>query len=251
MNKREDLQYLRHALKLAEKGKFSVYPNPKVGAVLVKNGKIIGQGYHESPGKPHAESIAIKKAGKKSKGSTLYVNLEPCYHHGKTPPCVDLIIKSKIKRVVICNFDPNPLVNKKSISKLRRNGIEVTTGIHKDIALILNREFYHSYQYNKPFVTVKLAVSLDGKISLNDGRSKWISSEDSRRDVQIERALSSLILTTSNTIIADNSLLNVRDSAIINKISRQPDVAIIDRKSQISEKYKIFKIYILTIVQLK
>ena len=242
MNKSEDLQYLAHALELAEKGKFSVYPNPKVGAILVKNGKIISQGFHKSPGTPHAEWIAIKEAGKRSEGSTLYVNLEPCFHHGKTPPCVDLIIKSKIKRVVMCNFDPNPLVNKKSISKLRKNGIKVTTGIYKNVAVALNREFYHYHQNNRPFITVKLGISLDGKISLNNGKSKWITSEESRKDVQIERALSSLILTTANTIRADNSVLNVRDSVILNKISKQPDIGIIDNKSQLSEKYKIFSI---------
>jgi len=251
MNSDIDKYYLDMTLKLAKQGEFTVYPNPKVGAIIVKNNKIVGSGYHKSSGSPHAEAIAIKKAGPKTKNSTLYVNLEPCSHFGKTPPCVDLIIKHKIKRVVIGYYDPNPLVNKKSINKLRRAGISVSMGILKDEAILLNKEFYHMHQTRKPHVTVKVGLSLDGKISLSNGVSKWITSAESRQDVQRERAKSSLILSTSKTILKDNPLLNVREARYLRKLSKQPDLAIIDNRLLLNENLNIFsvpnrKIHLLT-----
>ena len=237
-----DKYYLDMTLKLAEKGEFTVYPNPKVGAVIVKNNKVVGSGYHKSPGSPHAEAIAIKKAGLKAKKSTLYVNLEPCSHFGKTPPCVDLIIKNKIKRVVIGNYDPNPLVNKKSITKLRRAGISVSTGILKQRATLLNKEFYHMHQEKIPHITVKVGMSLDGKIALGNGHSKWISSIESRLDVQRERAKSSVILSTVKTIIKDNPLLNVREPCYSKKLNKQPDLAVIDNHLKLHKDLNIFNV---------
>ena len=242
MNSDIDKYYLDMTLKLAQKGEFTVYPNPKVGAILVKDNKIVGSGYHKTTGSPHAEAIAIKKAGSKTKNSTLYVNLEPCSHFGKTPPCVDLIIKHKIKRVVIGNYDPNPLVNKKSINKLRRAGISVSTGILKQKATLLNKEFYHMHQSNVPHVTVKVGLSLDGKIALHNGYSKWITSAESRQDVQRERAKSSVILSTSKTILKDNPLLNVRESSYLKKLRKQPDLAVIDNQLKLNGNLNIFNI---------
>ena len=242
MNSDIDKYYLDMTLKLAKQGEFTVYPNPKVGAIIVKDNKIVGSGYHKSSGSLHAEAIAIKKAGSKTENSTLYVNLEPCSHFGKTPPCVDLIIKHKIKRVVIGNYDPNPLVNKKSINKLRRAGISVSTGVLKEKAILLNKEFYHMHQTRMPHVTVKVGLSLDGKISLSNGISKWITSAESRKDVQIERAKSSVILSTSKTILKDNPLLNVREPFYLKQLTKQPDLAIIDNKLTLDENLKIFNI---------
>ena len=242
MNSDIDRYYLDMTLKLAKQGEFSVYPNPKVGAIIVKDNKIVGSGYHKSSGSSHAEAIAIRKAGSKTKNSTLYVNLEPCSHYGKTPPCVDLIIKHKIKRVVIGNYDPNPLVNKKSINKLRRAGISVSMGVLKEKAILLNKEFYHMHQTRMPHITVKVGLSLDGKISLSNGVSKWITSAESRKDVQRERAKSSVILSTSKTILKDNPLLNVREPRYSRELVKQPDLAIIDNKLCLNENLNIFNI---------
>ena len=242
MNSGIDKYYMDMTLKLAKQGEFTVYPNPKVGAIIVKDNKIVGSGYHKSSGSSHAEAIAIRKAGSKTKNSTLYVNLEPCSHFGKTPPCVDLIIKHKIKRVVIGNYDPNPLVNKKSINKLRRAGISVSTGVLKEKAILLNKEFYHMHQTRMPHITVKVGLSLDGKISLGNGISKWITSAESRKDVQRERAKSSVILSTSKTILKDNPLLNVREPCYSRQLNKQPDLAIIDNKLTLNENLNIFNI---------
>ena len=240
MNDR-DIFFINETLKIASQGEYTVYPNPMVGAILVKNDKIISKGYHKNPGSPHAEAIAIKNAKGKASGATLYVNLEPCCHFGKTPPCVDLIISSKIKRVVIGHFDPNPLVNKKSISLMRKANIDVKCGILKKKCIELNKEFYHYHLTSLPFITVKMGLSLDGKIALDNGDSKWITSSVSREDVQHERAKSSVILTTSKTVLVDNPRMNIRSSSLIKKIPKQPDLAVIDLKSRLSDKYKIFK----------
>ena len=237
----KDIFFINETLKIASQGKYTVYPNPMVGAILVKNNEIIAKGYHKNPGSPHAEAIAIKNAKGKASGATLYVNLEPCCHFGKTPPCIDLIIKSKIKRVVIGHFDPNPLVNKKSIRLMRKANIDVQCGILKEECIDLNKEFYHHHLTNLPFITVKMGLSLDGKVALSNGDSKWITSSISREDVQHERAKSSIILTTSKTVLADNPRMNIRSASLINKIPKQPDLAVIDLKSRLSDQYKIFK----------
>ncbi|MFL2559640.1 MAG: bifunctional diaminohydroxyphosphoribosylaminopyrimidine deaminase/5-amino-6-(5-phosphoribosylamino)uracil reductase RibD [Gammaproteobacteria bacterium] len=157
-------------MELAKKGNYTTHPNPRVGALVVKNNTIIGKGYHKNPGSSHAEQIAIKNAGSNCKGSTLYVNLEPCCHFGKTPPCLDLIIRSKIKRVVISSIDPNPLVNGKSITQLKHAGIEVKIGICNNDAIEINKGFYSKFLNKKPFVVVKSGISLDGKIALHNGK---------------------------------------------------------------------------------
>lgn len=246
-----DIDYIRQTFILALKGKFTAHPNPMVGAIIVKNNKIISKGYHRHPGSAHAEQIAIKKAGSQAKKSTLYINLEPCCHYGRTPPCLDLIIQSKISRVVISSIDPNPLVNGFSIKKLRKAGIEVKINVLKKEALDLNKNFFSKFINNRPFITAKSGISLDGKISLSNGVSKWITSNASRIDVHKERAASSLILTSSNTVIADNPKLSVRGKALESKICKQPDIAVLDSKLRIPLSSNIFsdksrKIYLFT-----
>lgn len=205
------------ALMLAEKGSGSVNPNPLVGAVIVKDNKIIGMGYHEKYGENHAERNAVKNALEDVEGSTLYVTLEPCAHYGKTPPCVDLVIEKKFKRVVIGMLDPNPLVAGKSIKKLQENNIEVSVGVKEDECRKLNEVFIKYIATKIPFVVLKSAASLDGRIATADGESKWITCEESRRDGHKLRNKYMGILVGINTVIADNPKLNCRmDEAELN-----------------------------------
>ncbi len=236
-----DKYYITQTFKLAKKGQYTADPNPIVGALLVKNNKVISSGYHKGPGKYHAEYIAIKKAGKKSIGSTLYVNLEPCCHYGRTPPCSDYIIKNKIKRVVVSTIDPNPLISGKSIRQLRKNGIEVTVGVYKNEAKKINAAFFTKFNLDRPYVIAKSAISLDGKITTSDNKSKWISSNQSRQDVQKERARSSAILTTSNTVIKDNPRLTVRRYDVLKKINKQPMLILLDTNLKVPRTNHIFK----------
>lgn len=198
------------ALMLAEKGEGSVSPNPFVGAVIVKNNRIIGMGYHEKYGENHAERNAIKNSVEDVEGSTIYVTLEPCAHYGKTPPCVDFIIEKKVKRVVIGMLDPNPLVAGKSIKKLQDNNIQVTVGIKEEECRKLNEVFIKYITKKLPFVVLKSAISLDGKIATANGESKWITSSESRKDGHKLRNKYMGILVGINTVIQDNPRLNCR-----------------------------------------
>ncbi len=229
------------AIEQAKKGMFRTHPNPMVGAVIVKNSKIISKGYHKRFRDKHAEQDAIDKAKESLKGATLYVTLEPCYHHGNTPPCVDSIIKNNFSRVVIASKDPNPLVNEKSISKLKDNSILVTTGVCEDQAIELNKAFFYKYTHNKPYIRLKFGASIDGKIANEKKESKWITSESSRNYVQRIRAEVNAILTTSNTIIHDNPFMNVRDSKVINSYVKQPSIIILDTQLRIPQSSNIFK----------
>nr|WP_206151559.1 bifunctional diaminohydroxyphosphoribosylaminopyrimidine deaminase/5-amino-6-(5-phosphoribosylamino)uracil reductase RibD [Clostridium sp. SM-530-WT-3G] len=198
------------ALMLARKGEGSVSPNPLVGAVIVKNNRIIGMGYHEKYGENHAERNAIKNSFEDVEGSTIYVTLEPCAHYGKTPPCIDLIIEKKFKRVVIGMLDPNPLVAGKSIKKLQDNNIEITVGIKEKECRKLNEVFIKYITKKVPFVVLKSAMSLDGKIATSNGESKWITSSESRKDSHKLRNKYMGILVGINTVIQDNPRLNCR-----------------------------------------
>ena len=232
---------MKKELELAKKGYCSTHPNPRVGALIVKNNIILGEGYHRHPGLHHAEYLAIKNAKDNCTGSTLYVNLEPCCHFGKTPPCSDLIIKKKIKRVVISNTDPNPIVAGNSIKILKKHGIEVNVGILKDESQSLNKGFFSRFIAKRPYITLKIAISLDGKIALNNGESKWISSNLSRLDVQKERAACSAILTTNKTILSDNPRFTVRNKNLRSKINKQPALAILDSNLKIPTSMNVFK----------
>lgn len=202
--------YMGLAINLARKGIGKVNPNPMVGAVIVKDNKIVGTGYHEKYGGKHAEINAIENSKESLNGSTMYVNLEPCSHFGKTPPCVDKIIESKINKVVIASVDPNPLVQGKGVKKLRDAGIEVKVGVLDEENKKLNEVFLKYIKNKKPFVVMKVAMSLDGKIATTTGQSKWISCDESRRYVHKLRSEVMSILVGINTVIKDNPMLDCR-----------------------------------------
>lgn len=206
----QDEKYIRLALTLAEKAKGLTSPNPCVGAVVVKNSRIIGRGYHRRAGGPHAEIYALRQAGRRANGATLYVSLEPCCHYGRTPPCVDAIASSGIKRVVAAMKDPNPLNNGKGIAALKRCGIRTDVGILEKRARQLNEAFIKHITKNMPFVTVKVVQSLDGKIATRTGDSKWISGAIARRFVHRLRSKVDAIIVGSRTLLKDDPLLTAR-----------------------------------------
>ena len=205
-----DTQFMAYALKLAEKGRGKTSPNPLVGAVIVKNDKVIATGYHKAVGKDHAEISAIKNAKESVTGATLYVNLEPCCHIGRTGPCTDALIKNKIKRVVVGIKDPNPLVNGKGIRILRKAGIEVTVNVLTDESSYINDIYIHTHTSNKPFVILKLAQTLDGKIATLTGESKYLSCKKSLEFVHKLRSEVDAVVIGSQTALQDNPSLTVR-----------------------------------------
>lgn len=205
-----DEQYMKLALKLAAKGKGFASPNPMVGAVIVKNNRIIGQGYHQCCGQNHAEVNAIQSATADIAGSTLYVTLEPCCHHGKTPPCTDRIIQHRIGRVVIGAVDSNPLVSCQGINCLQNAGIKITTGVLEDECRNLNEVFFHYMETGLPFVTIKYAQTLDGRIATATGQSQWISSPASLKFAHQLRAEHDAIMVGIGTVTEDNPTLTVR-----------------------------------------
>jgi diaminohydroxyphosphoribosylaminopyrimidine deaminase/5-amino-6-(5-phosphoribosylamino)uracil reductase len=201
------------AIRLARKGRGMVSPNPLVGAVIVQGNKIVGSGYHHFYGGPHAEVYALKNARARARGADLYINLEPCCHHGKTLPCTDALIKSGIRRVFIGITDPNPLVSGRGIRKLRKAGIEVETGIQQKECRLLNEAFIKFITKKIPFAVLKLAATLDGKIATATGDSRWISGDDARRLVHRLRSEADAVLVGSGTVIADDPQLTVRHYA--------------------------------------
>jgi len=206
-----DEAYIRRTLTLARRAESMTSPNPMVGAVLVKHGRIIAEGYHKKAGTAHAEVIAIERAGMNASGSTLYVSLEPCCHKDKrTPPCTEKIIAAKIKKVVIAIKDPNPKVSGKGIEELRKAGIEVVSGILEEKARQLNEFYIKHITSHLPFVVLKVAMTLDGKIATPDGESKWITGEKARKEVHRLRAKVDAIVTAIGTIKADDPLLTCR-----------------------------------------
>ncbi len=232
-----DRVYMRKAIQLARKGWGRVSPNPMVGAVIVKRGHVIADGYHRAAGKPHAEVEALEKAGAGAKGAALYINMEPCTHFGKTPPCVDRVIKAGVSRVVIGMKDPNPLVSGKGIAKLRRAGIKTEVGLMKEEAGRLNEIFIKYITTGKPFVIVKAAMSLDGKICTESGDSRWITGEKSRKFVHRIRAGVDGIVTGINTVIKDNPELTVR----YGRFRRNPAKIIVDSRCRIPAGSKVFE----------
>ena len=205
-----DIEYMKMALELAGRGCGSVNPNPMVGAVIVKNGKIIGRGFHERYGEAHAERRALADCADPPEGATLYVTLEPCCHHGKTPPCTDAVIESGIRRVVVGSGDPNPLVAGRGIEILRQNGIEVTEGVLREECDRLNEVFFHFIKTGMPFVVMKYAMTMDGKIATYSGKSKWITGEAARRRVHSDRSRYTGIVVGVGTVLADDPMLDCR-----------------------------------------
>ncbi len=232
---RPDEEYLKRCFELASKGKGIVSPNPLVGAVIVKDGKVIGEGYHRKYGEAHAEVDAFNNSSEDPKGSTLYSNLEPCCHAKKqTPPCVPLIISNKISRVVISNLDPNPEVSGEGIKQLREAGIEVITELLKDEGDELNK-FYFSFTNNKiPYITLKAAQSEDGKISKSNSEQTWLTGKESIHFVHKQRAVFDAVLIGANTVKVDNPQLNVRFGE-----GRNPKRIILDGKLSIDLNSKV------------
>lgn len=229
-----DKIFMARAIELAKRGESSVNPNPLVGAVVVKNNKIIGEGWHKKYGGAHAEVFALDEAGKEAEGATIYINLEPCSHFGKTPPCVDKIIKSGIKKCCIAISDPNPLVSGKSIKLLKEAKIEVEVGILEKEAYELNRVFFKYIKDKIPFLFLKCGITLDGKIATRTGDSKWITNNLAREKVQELRSKYMGIMVGINTVLKDNPSLNSRKYN-----ARNPYRIVIDPKLKIKNSSKV------------
>lgn len=246
-----DIEFMQRAINLARKGRFTTTPNPNVGCVLVKNGQIIGKGYHQKTGQGHAEVNAITSVDdvESIKGATAYVTLEPCSHYGRTPPCSKGLIDVGVDRVVIAMQDPNPQVAGRGIAMLEAAGIITTCGVLEQQARALNTGFLSRMERKLPFVTIKMASTLDGATALNDGTSQWITASDARIDVQGFRAQHCAILTGSGTVLVDNPSLNIRYGELgylqqeINESSlRQPLRVVIDSKNVLSPSHKMIGI---------
>ncbi len=229
-----DESYIKLAIEIAKKGIGSVSPNPLVGCVIVKNDRIISAGYHEKFGENHAEVNAIEKAKESLEGATLYTNLEPCSHHGKTPPCVNKIIDQKIKKVVVGTNDMNPLVSGNGIRKLKSAGIDVKVGIMESDCIELNRFFFKYITEKIPYITLKAALTLDGRIADKSGDSKWISSLNSRKYVHQLRASYDAVLVGYGTVKRDDPKLTVRLAE-----GRNPRRIILDTKLELNNKFKL------------
>lgn len=207
----DDVRHMARALQLAKRGLYTTDPNPRVGCVIVRDGRVVGEGWHARAGEPHAEIHALAAAGRQARGATAYITLEPCCHHGRTPPCSEALAKAGVARVLAAMPDPNPLVASQGIAELERAGIHVDIGLLQAESERLNPGFISRMTRGRPYLRVKLAVSLDGRTALANGESKWITGEAARADVQRLRARSSAILTGIGTVLADDPSLTVRD----------------------------------------
>lgn len=224
----DDYRHMAYALELAARGLYTTTPNPRVGCVIVKNNKMVGEGWHEKAGAAHAEPIALQLARAKAAGATVYVTLEPCAHHGRTPPCVDALIKAKPARVVAAMQDPNPKTAGKGFDQLRAAGIQVDVGLMEMEARELNIGFISRMTRGTPWVRMKVAASLDGRTALANGQSQWITSNEARRDGHAWRARACAVLTGVGTVKDDNPQLTVRDVMT----SRQPMRVVVDSRMQ-------------------
>lgn len=241
----DDQLYMAKAIQLARKGLYTTQPNPRVGCVLVKQGQIVGEGYHLKAGEGHAEVNALQQAGEQARDATAYVSLEPCSHHGKTPPCADALVAAGVSRVVAAMQDPNPQVSGQGLKRLQDAGIETECGILEAEAEKLNPGFIKRMRTGLPYVRIKLAMSLDGRTAMASGESQWITGAAARQDVQRLRARSSVVLTGSGTVIADDPSMNVRVSAaqLGTEIApHQPLRAIIDSELKVPLQRQIFSL---------
>jgi diaminohydroxyphosphoribosylaminopyrimidine deaminase/5-amino-6-(5-phosphoribosylamino)uracil reductase len=224
-----DHGHMTRALRLARRGVYTTHPNPRVGCVLVADGRVVGTGWHRLAGEPHAEILALRDAGAAARGATAFVTLEPCAHHGRTPPCAPALVEAGIRRVVVPAEDPNPRVAGKGLALLRAAGLRVDTGLLADEAERLNAGFNLRMTAGRPRVTVKLAASLDGRTAMASGESRWITGPDARADVQRLRAASSAIMTGIGTVLADDPSLNVR-APELDLAGRQPLRVVLDSR---------------------
>ncbi|WP_313654357.1 bifunctional diaminohydroxyphosphoribosylaminopyrimidine deaminase/5-amino-6-(5-phosphoribosylamino)uracil reductase RibD [Pantoea sp.] len=242
-----DERYMARALELARRGRFTTMPNPNVGCVIVRDGEVVGEGWHQRAGEPHAEVHALRMAGEKARGATAYVTLEPCSHYGRTPPCCDALIAAGVKRVVAAMQDPNPQVAGRGLHRLHQAGIDVSHGLMMADAEALNRGFLKRMRTGFPWVQLKLGASLDGRTAMASGESQWITSAAARRDVQRLRAQSAAILSSSGTVLADDPALTVRWSelnddtlALLDEQPlRQPVRVIIDSQNRVTPQHRI------------
>ena len=228
----KDTECMALALKLSKLGQGGVGANPMVGCVITNDDKIIAKDFHHFYGEEHAEINALNQISHKAESCKLYVTLEPCSHHGKTPPCIKAIIKAGIKKVFVATLDPNPIVSGSGVKLLRESGIEVQVGLLENDAIEINRGFIKRMKTGLPFVTSKIAMSLDGRVAMKSGESKWITSEASREDVQLLRSQNQAILTGSGTILNDNPMMTVRNK----KFDSSPLRVVIDSNNSITDK---------------
>ncbi|MFT4925680.1 MAG: diaminohydroxyphosphoribosylaminopyrimidine deaminase [Phenylobacterium sp.] len=240
--------YMARAIELAKRGRFTTSPNPNVGCVIVNQGKIVGEGWHQKAGGPHAEVAALKQAGILAVGATCYVTLEPCSHFGRTPPCAEALINAKVGRVIAAMVDPNPQVSGSGLAKLNAAGIDTQSGLLETDAKVLNRGFIKRMTEQRPFVRCKMASSIDGKTALSNGVSQWITSPHARADVQLFRAQSCAIISGADTVLLDNAALNVRweeatqlQSLLPKAAVRQPIRVIIDTQHRLTPDLRLFE----------
>ncbi len=243
----QDEMYMARALKLAQRGRFTTHPNPNVGCVIVNDGEIVGEGFHYRAGEPHAEVHALRMAGERARGATAYVTLEPCSHHGRTPPCCEALIAAGVARVVAAMQDPNPQVAGRGLYRLQQEGIDVSHGLMMQDAEALNKGFLKRMRTGFPYIQLKLGASLDGRTAMANGESQWITSPQARRDVQRLRAQSHAILTSSATVLADDPALTVRwdeldaDTQALypQENLRQPLRIVIDSQNRVTPAHKL------------
>ena len=226
---------MAEALRLAEKGLYTATPNPRVGCVIVRDGEAVGAGWHEKTGGPHAEIVALRAAGERARGATAYVTLEPCSHHGRTPPCIDALLEAGITRLVAAMQDPNPKVAGSGFARLRAAGVAVESGLMQDEAQALNVGFVSRMRRGRPWVRMKIAASLDGRTALANGRSQWITGPEARRDGHAWRARACAVLTGIGTVRDDDPQLNVREI----QTPRQPLKVVVDSRLQLPHSAKL------------
>ncbi len=247
----DDHRFMAQALQLARRGLYTTHPNPRVGCLLVRDGEVVGEGYHRQAGEPHAERNAIAAAGDAARGATAYVTMEPCCHEGRTPPCSDGLIEAGVTRVVAAMEDPNPLVAGQGLAQLQQAGIEVQCGLLEAEAAALNPGFIKRMRQGLPYVRCKLAMSLDGRTAMANGESRWITGEAARRDVQELRARSAAIVTGVGTVLADDPSLNVRlrpDAMPTELELHQPVRVVLDSNLQMPADAKMLSLPGVTVV---
>ena len=249
MNQTQQKEYMYRSIELAKNGIHSCKPNPRVGCVIVKDEKVIGEGWHKKTGGDHAEIMALKSCEEDPEGSIVFVSLEPCTHKGRTAPCIDALIEAKVSKVIFSSMDPNPKVSGRSLDILNAAGIEVSHGLLQEESAELNIGFFQRMRLNRPFITSKIGASLDGKIALANGESKWITSEESREDVQKLRAKSCAIVTSNKTVLSDDPSMNVRMDNF--STDDQPLRVVIDSTGRCTGNEKIFQLAGETMVHSK
>lgn len=239
----DDHRFMARALQLAARGLYTTDPNPRVGCVLVRDGDIVGEAWHQRAGEPHAEPLALRQAGASAQGATAYVTLEPCSHFGRTPPCADALIAAGVSRVVVAMQDPNPLVAGQGLERLQQAGIAVECGVLEAQATALNPGFIQRMRVGRPFVRLKLAMSLDGRTAMRSGESQWITGSAARADVQRLRARSSAIITGIDSVCLDDPQLTVRDPDLLSEgTALQPLRVVLDSHLRLSPSARVLQV---------